>query len=1017
MMPKRANRPKATLDRFIRTLVKLNPAQRRAVETIEGPVMVVAGPGTGKTQVIAWRIANILARTQMNPWNILALTFTEAAAQQMRRRLETTIGQAAWSVSIQTFHSFANEVIQTFPDQFPLIQETEPIDEISRFELFEQILDQAATPNLRPPRAPYRFIKDISQAIATLKRENVAPDKLKKLAAREQSKLKKNPANRYQKGPYQGQLKAQVKRAIEQLNKAKDLAQIYFAYQKKLEGLSSYDFDDMLLVVIAALEKNKTIKAYLQERFQYILVDEFQDTNAAQNRLLELLTDQFDQPNLFVVGDARQSIFRFQGASLSNFLALKRRLPNLQLITLANSYRSHQKILDASQALIQSSQQTISQHLPGLVEKLSSARGPGRLISIQPYPTGQDEIFGVCLTIKKLIAKKVDPDQIAIIYKHNREALDYAQVLEKLKIFFSLDRGESVLANRKIQLLIEIVRAILEPNDSQALFAALHSPAFKIEPLDLMMITSQRPAGQKKDLFGWLFENKALKTRGLKQPDRVDKALDQLAQWHTDQKTKSVAQMIEQILDQSGLISQAMGSKDRLIALNRFDRFLTEARAFTIRHPAGDLKAFLAHLERSIEHGLELKPNPVESTRAAVRLMTGHKAKGQEFETVFIVNLIDRHWGNSRRSNPIKLPTSIATTDQIEGLDNADEDDLRLLFVAITRARKDVKISFSQLGPNGRAQAPSLFIGQLISSKQAKLQPISQTDRANRLLITFQPPDDSASKGFSKFETGFLLELVKTSPITPTGLEAYLRCPRHYFYQNLLRVPSLRQAHQALGTAIHASLEAFFGQEKRLKKAPPLELVLERFDRTLSREPLGLKTKTDLAQEGHQTLKQWYQKFADKAQPALETEYSFTSHCVRLGNIPISGILDKVELINPDERSVRVIDFKTGQARSRRSILGQTKDNDGNYFRQLVFYKLLGDKDARFPYQIIEGSIAFVDRTSRFPIHTFPLTIKQTSQLEVIIQQAYVRMLKLDFGHTEPKNKLPGDCRFCQILI
>ena len=311
---------------FEKVYKQLNPKQREAVDTIDGPVMVVAGPGTGKTTVLTLRIAQILRKTDTPPDAILALTFTESGVYAMREKLLRLIGPAAYQVRIHTFHSFSNDIIKTYPDRFSRIIGAEHMEEIEQLRIIREILATLSLKILRPKNDPSYYIRPLITAIKELKRENISPKKLRIL-------LKSNMTAFLD---FAGPEMPPGKRAAEERNiqRNEELSKVYAAYEKSLAKRRLYDFEDMIMETVKVLERDKDLLLRLQEEHHYVLADEHQDANNAQNRLLELLAGFHENPNIFIVGDEKQAIFRFQGASLENFLYFKKLYPKALLVNL-----------------------------------------------------------------------------------------------------------------------------------------------------------------------------------------------------------------------------------------------------------------------------------------------------------------------------------------------------------------------------------------------------------------------------------------------------------------------------------------------------------------------------------------------------------------------------------------------------------------------------------------------------------------------------------------------------------
>ena len=337
---------------------------------------MVAGPGTGKTQILTLRIANILRKTDTSANSILALTFTESGVYSMRKRLVEMIGSDGYRVNIYTFHGFCNEVIKKHPDEFPRIIGATNIIEVDKVLLLKDIiLHTKGIDTLRPFGDNFFYVKHVRGHISDLKRENITPKDFKKLIQKQEKDFKFLDDLYHEKGKYKGEMKGKYKDLEKKIKKNKELLLVYEAYEKKLEKQRHYDFEDMILEVIRALRKNKDLLLKLQEEFQYLLADEHQDANNAQNELLELLASFHDEPNIFVVGDEKQAIFRFQGASLENFLYFRRFYPNAALIQLKENYRSTQDILDSAHSLISQGGDRGGLRIP-LISKRRGLGGP-----------------------------------------------------------------------------------------------------------------------------------------------------------------------------------------------------------------------------------------------------------------------------------------------------------------------------------------------------------------------------------------------------------------------------------------------------------------------------------------------------------------------------------------------------------------------------------------------------------------------------------------------------------------
>jgi len=599
---------------FKKAFERLNPEQMAAVEAIEGPVMVVAGPGTGKTEVLTLRIANILLKTDTKPENILALTFTESAATNMRKRLAAVIGSPAYKVRIQTFHSFCNDVLQSYPEYFPRIVGSESITEVEATSIIQEIIKTENLEVLRPWGDPMLYVPDILRKIEELKREGLDPEKFKKI-------LKKAKMPEYFK-------KAEQIKYLRKLEKNQELALIYEKYQEKLSEKRLYDYSDMILEVLNALNdgKLKDLKLILQEEHQYILVDEHQDTNNAQNKILEILSDFHQNPNIFVVGDHKQAIFRFQGASLENFLYFKKLYPKAKLIELFRNYRSTQKILDSAHSLIASE------------TPLKSHAEKGEKIKTASFKSDTLEYCWIAKKISHFAKASRDKKDIAIIYRTNRNAFTIANVLEKEGISYSIESDEDLFADKFVKRFVSLLYAINYYGEDIYLVPALHLEELGLDSLETYKLI-KKAKDSRKSIYEIL-------------PEKV---LAKLQSWIKKSREEDLTQFLETVFRESSILDGMLFSRDGEAFLG-IERLLDEARKLSAKTKGvATLAEFVEYLNVLKEHQIFIRRPKVEIKSGAVRLMTAHRAKGLEFDTVFIANASEKSFGSKTNRDLLPL--------------------------------------------------------------------------------------------------------------------------------------------------------------------------------------------------------------------------------------------------------------------------------------------------------------------------------------------------------------------------
>ncbi|HEX2845752.1 MAG TPA: ATP-dependent helicase, partial [Chitinophagaceae bacterium] len=483
---------------------QLNEQQRKAVDTIEGPVMVIAGPGTGKTQILTSRIGKILLETDSLPENILCLTYTDAGVVAMRKRLLQFIGPDAYKVNIYTFHAFCNDVIQ---ENLSLFEKTalDPISDLEKIQLFKELIDSFPKnhPLKRYRGDVYFEVNNLQSLFSTMKREGWTPAFINQKIEAYLDDLPNRDEFVYKRKYKEfnaGDLKKdKLDEEKERMEKLQAAVNEFEHFQQLMRKRNRYDFDDMINWVIRAFEENKNLLANYQEKFQYILVDEYQDTSGTQNRLVELLISYWDKPNVFVVGDDDQSIYRFQGANVENMLQFANSYRNdLMTVVLTSNYRSTQPILDISKTLINRNEERLVKQIDGLSKELISSNSKiSQLIHpplVQEYETQRQEMIGITRQVQALLQQGISPGRIAIIYKENKYGEDLAQYFKLLQIPVYSKRHLNILELSLAQKIILLLRYLAAEHDipyggDEMLFEILHFDWFGIPPIEVAKLS------------------------------------------------------------------------------------------------------------------------------------------------------------------------------------------------------------------------------------------------------------------------------------------------------------------------------------------------------------------------------------------------------------------------------------------------------------------------------------------------------------------------------------------------
>jgi len=961
---------------------KLNKGQREAVDAIEGPVMVIAGPGTGKTTILTLRIANILKKTDVPPDAILALTFTESGARAIRKKLSDIIGSSAYRVKLYTFHSFANDIIKTYPDKFPRIIGSEHVEGLEQIALVEKILESGDFDILRPKGDPVYYVSKIISAVRELKRENISPDDFEKLINTEEKKVLSSPDLKHEKGKYVGKIKGEYQEEIEHIAKNRELLKAYLEYEKSLAVARLYDFEDMIIEVVKELEKNEDLRLRIQEEHQYILADEHQDANTAQNKLLELVSSFHDNPNLFIVGDEKQAIFRFQGASLENFLYFKRRFPEALLIKLSENYRSHQTILDASHSLI-SNNQTNDENLRVKLSASESSKVDLQKISCFSFSDRDSELAFITDEIEKLIKSGVPVREIAILIRNNNQAEVVERSLANESIPVARFADADVLNSVYSEALFSVIKAVLYPTNDELVSRALFAPFLK---LDAIVIS--------KALDQWR-KNKGSLIESLAENSDLKNFTTLISNFSRIINSEPLVDSFETIARDSGFIEFFLSHKKSKELIPLYSALLNTVVRFAERERSATMRDFIERLDHAREHGYSI--SSVHIPPDGVSLMTAHGSKGLEFEYVFIIHASDNVWGGKSPRKSFHLPVETLSTDN-----NNVEDERRLFYVALTRAKKHVYITYSERDGEGRELLPSRFMGEITDShiehkNKTSIAKINQKTKTENVSI-FKDPS-------------YIKKLFIERGFSVTHLNNYLECPWKYFFVNLLLLPKAQENPALYGSAIHSALCYYFENYKR-EETVSIESTMNIFESNLRRTHITERDLKDYMKSGKEALETYLSGY--KFSKNIWNEYKITGVPLKIGTdeIRLTGNLDKIELI--DGSLVNVVDYKTGKPKSRNFLESKTKDADGNYKRQLVFYKLLLDKYKNGEWKMETGTIDFIqpNDSGKLQREVFSITDADVVELENLITKTAGEIIGFSF---EEKGCASKDCEWCKL--
>ncbi len=937
---------------FLLAYNRLNAKQREAVDTIEGPVMVVAGPGTGKTQILTLRIANILRQTQMQPENILALTFTKSGAKAMRERLRTFVGSLAYRVPIFTFHGLAERLIRDYPEAYTKIIGGKPVTEIERIEIIESILEHPDLGVLRPAGAPEFYVRPLLSIIGTMKQENVGPDELSRLILNIEEELRHMPRY-HEKGAHKGKERGEYTKLVGQVEKQRALQLVYRLYEAAMRERARYDFDDMILETVRVLKENESVRLDLQETYQYILADEHQDVNGAQNEILVQLTSYHDNPNLFVVGDEKQAIYRFQGASLENFLYFESLFPQTKVIVLTDNYRSTQPILDVSQSLIAVADGPLADYrIP-----LTGHREASTDIAVTEYGSEQQEHVVLTERIKCLLAEGVSPEEVAVIVRSNREVEMIAELLESHGVPVEATADSDILEDPLFLSLIDLLEVILHPHDMTVFTRVFEAPYWGIAPRD--MFTVLLGVTYDISLVARLGDREWLTMQGVGDVSAVMRVLQVIIEARQDMTVLPPHRLIARLLESTHFLTFAT-KRHPVTAARVIRRFYDEVEGLVRNGEAKQLNDVVALLRRRMVHRVPLSAPFVDTRVSAVQVMTAHKSKGLEYTAVFIPHLTDATWGSGGRPQYFKIPLMRTAALELE----ANEDERRLLYVALTRAKEKLYVSYAAQSADGKVLSPSPLLDTMMTLAPVTVgEPVSLPDLLPRTM-----PKTAEFEAVRELLQRTLAE----KGLSATSLNNGIKNPWNYLYRNVIHLPEVQSLPLLFGTAMHGVFEAMTRAKTKTGVMPTFSEQVSYLERELGKLPLGTVEFTDLLKRGHEVLVTYVphmeQTLGATTKEELSVRVVFETNHPLCPTIPLTGKLDRIDL-DTDGRAFRVVDYKTGKPKTRNEIEGKTAKADASYRRQLSFYSLLLSLHDDDRYRTETGVLSFIEADSKGRIH------------------------------------------------
>lgn len=1117
---------------FEKAYQALNEAQREAVDTIDGPLLVIAGPGTGKTQLLSARVANILQKTDTPARTILCLTFTENGAENMRERLSRFVGASAYDVTISTYHAFGRELINRFPEYFTETRLQNSVDDLGQRQIIDDIVENMHYAN--PLKQARHHEGDLIATISEVKRALLTASELRLIAAenllfisqvnrdlaRLLTKFQRMPALKDALHLFEQvkqtlvvnapetpvnerfgslaqaavlTLQAALDTALEQSSttplttwknewlardsnnvmvfdgeleskRIQSLADVLDQYQTALSKQGLYDFDDMILRAIDVLEKHDDLRFTLQERYLYLLLDEFQDTNTAQLKLVQLLTNNpisEGRPNVMAVGDDDQAIYAFQGAQYSNMLDFYHMYRDVQVINLTENYRSQADIIATAGQIAEQISERLHGHFDGTSKTLIAANPtlPARAdIDRCEFLSSIAQADWIAQDIKKRIDTGVPAREIAVLAPRHRQLEPLIPYLNALNIPVRYEKRENILEAPVVKQLVTMSRLVLalHSNDeatADSLWPEVLSydfwqfPTGSIWDISWQVADTRRSAAAKGEAshISWsralLADDKHFRIPALLFLTLANKVGQETGETMLDYLTGTTkVDTSEADLPQvySPLRDYYSGDEFRREQPELFYEtlsHLTVLRSKLRDHQSAseaslslqDVVSFVDMYKTADEQMLNTSPYNQEAN--AVQIMTVFKAKGLEFEHVYLPSLQDDVWGNSSRSqsNRITLPPNLAP---IRHAGASEDERLRILYVAITRARFGLHLTSVMQNYSGKATKRLKYLNEQEQpdggTKDLVLPEYAQTvRRAENTPPTIELLEldwrrrhtEAAHKADLRALLKPRLDLYRLSP-THLGqfLDLEYGGPERFFFSTILQFPEAPTTDSQFGNAIHETLEWVQHRVTEQGKIPDNTDALQYFAARMRAKKLTEARTALEIERGEAALSAFLSARKSQFRPIDRAEVSFRNEGISIDNAQLAGKVDRLE-IDSINKTITVVDYKTGKSYSK--WLSDTRLY--KYRRQLHAYKILVENSNTYVgYKVTHGRLEFVEPAPDGRINTLSLTFddQEIERLKLLFKAMWLHVQQLQFPNVKHYDaSLTGIKQFEQDLI
>jgi len=869
----------------------LNTEQKKAVRFGKGPLLIIAGAGTGKTTVITERILYLLSSGKANPEEILALTFTEKASQEMEERVDQKLPYGTTKLWISTFHAFCDRILKNESLSIGLNPNYKLMGDAESIQFFIKNLFVFKLEYFRPLGNPTKFVFGMLQHFSRLKDEDVSP-------------------RAYGEWVEKLQKKAATEEEIEEGKKFRELAEAYRTYEelKTKEGLA--DYGDLIAHTLMIFRTRKKILSQYQKQFKYILIDEFQDTNFAQNELAVLLAGSTQ--NITVVGDDDQAIYRWRGAAISNIIQFRKKFKKAKIVVLAKNYRSTQEILNRSYELIQHNNPDRLEVVEKINKQLECVRRiNGKPVQLLYADRVEDEAELVAHEIKGLVEDEklhLSWKDIAILVRANNHAEPFIRAFGRFGIPYQFLGPGQLFRQTEVKDIIAYLKLLANINDSVSMYRVLVMDVFDVPARDVAELVSQAKQNALSVFAACEKFSSSCSDIG---KQKVDLIVEMIQRHLGLIKKETAGQIAYYFLQDSGLLKSYTNietAKEEHKAEN-IAKFFDKIKMYEVDHEDASVFAVVEWLNLAMELGESpLAANSDWTEVNAVNILTVHSAKGLEFPVVFVVNLVGARFPTNERHEQIPIPDALVKEVLPTG-DYHTEEERRLFYVAVTRARDHLYLTAAKYyGDGKREKKLSPFIAECLGNQEIRTATKPVASDAGQLFLIDWAKHDQLEQSDTK------IAVKPVSYVWYTHIESFRRCPLQYKFRYVIKIPVPTSAALSFGDIMHRSMQEFYKHVIAGDKVSEQTLLAIYDEQWRSKGFMSKSYEEKMKKNGELLLSEYFKKGYDPKTKTIAVEQAFK---IKITNdITLGGKIDRVD--RRADGKLEIIDYKTGAAPKKR---------------------------------------------------------------------------------------------------